>query len=104
MCDYNDPNVSHNVIKTLNLKDKVCKYCGWNVDEPDLEVCPFFIKIVGRIIEKKVCYILCLNMLSPFGKSFNFYLFSFVHVCINEYSDGYLQSQTDKHSKPLQKV
>jgi hypothetical protein len=42
VCDYKDPNVSYNVIKTLNLKDRLCKYCGWNVDEPDLEVLSFF--------------------------------------------------------------
>ena len=23
-------------------RDRFCKYCGWNVDEPDLEVLSFF--------------------------------------------------------------
>ena len=34
------------------------------MDEPDLEVLSFFIRIVGKAIEKKDCCTICLNMLS----------------------------------------
>jgi hypothetical protein len=50
--------------KNWNIASKrICKYCGWDVVESDLEMLFFFIRIVGRIIEKKACYILCLKTL-----------------------------------------
>ena len=26
----------------VNKKVRICKYCGWNIDEPDLEILTFF--------------------------------------------------------------
>jgi len=25
----------------INKKERICKYCGWNMDEPDLEILNF---------------------------------------------------------------
>ena len=25
----------------INKKERMCKYCGWNIDEPDLEILNF---------------------------------------------------------------
>jgi hypothetical protein len=37
-------------------------YCGWDMNERDLEILSFFIRVVGKAIEKMDCCTLCLNM------------------------------------------